>query len=166
MIASNMAHLSFRFENERLMRALSRWLALLLGLAAGLGGVSVCARADNAMVLVEAEQFADLGGWVVDQQFMDQMGSPYLLAHGLGGAGARRHDDGEFFRAAGNIASGCAPGIGWRRGKRPGAPGKFQVLLNGQPLRDHLRHRGGRVALAGWRHVRVWAARRQSPCMI
>jgi hypothetical protein len=37
-----------------------------------------------AEVLVEAESFQDRGGWVVDQQFMDQMGSPYLLAHGLG----------------------------------------------------------------------------------
>src|SRR5512139_758121 len=35
-------------------------------------------------VLLEAEHFADLGGWEVDQQSMDVMGSPYLLAHGLG----------------------------------------------------------------------------------
>ena len=40
--------------------------------------------AQGAEVLVEAEGFADRGGWVVDQQFMDIMGSPYLLAHGLG----------------------------------------------------------------------------------
>ena len=36
------------------------------------------------MVFLEAEQFADTGGWDVDQQSMDQMGSPFLLAHGLG----------------------------------------------------------------------------------
>ena len=35
-------------------------------------------------VVVEAERFANLGGWVNDSQFMDQMGSPFLLAHGLG----------------------------------------------------------------------------------
>jgi hypothetical protein len=35
-------------------------------------------------VLIEAEGFANTGGWVVDPQFMDLMGSPYLLAHGLG----------------------------------------------------------------------------------
>jgi len=35
-------------------------------------------------VLVEAEGFTDRGGWAVDQQFMDQMGSPFLLAHGMG----------------------------------------------------------------------------------
>ena len=37
-------------------------------------------------VLVEAELFKNKGGWSVDTQFIDQMGSPYLLAHGLGEA--------------------------------------------------------------------------------
>ncbi len=41
-------------------------------------------RAHAQRVLIEAEQFANTGGWDVDQQFMDQMGSSYLLAHGLG----------------------------------------------------------------------------------
>jgi hypothetical protein len=35
-------------------------------------------------VFVEAESFTNKGGWVVDQQFMDQMGSSYLMAHGMG----------------------------------------------------------------------------------
>ena len=35
-------------------------------------------------LLVEAESFDNKGGWVLDQQFMDQMGSPYLMAHGMG----------------------------------------------------------------------------------
>ncbi len=35
-------------------------------------------------ILVEAESFKSKGGWVTDQQFMDEMGSPYLMAHGLG----------------------------------------------------------------------------------
>ena len=38
----------------------------------------------QSSVLVEAESFKDKGGWVVDQQFIDQMGSSYLLAHGMG----------------------------------------------------------------------------------
>ena len=37
-----------------------------------------------ADLLIEAENFENKGGWVVDQQFMDLMGSPYLMAHGLG----------------------------------------------------------------------------------
>ena len=39
---------------------------------------------DAATVFVECESFSDKGGWSVDQQFMDQMGSPYLIAHGVG----------------------------------------------------------------------------------
>ncbi len=35
-------------------------------------------------VLVEAESFAEKGGWSVDQQFTFEMGSPYLIAHGWG----------------------------------------------------------------------------------
>ena len=35
-------------------------------------------------ILIEAEDFNDYGGWVLDSQFETQMGSPYLLAHGLG----------------------------------------------------------------------------------
>lgn len=35
-------------------------------------------------VLVETESFENKGGWMLDQQFMDNMGSPYLLAHGMG----------------------------------------------------------------------------------
>lgn len=37
-----------------------------------------------ADVWVEAEAFTRKGGWVVDQQFADLMGSSYLMAHGLG----------------------------------------------------------------------------------
>ena len=35
-------------------------------------------------LFVEAESFKNKGGWVVDQQFMDLMGSSYLMAHGNG----------------------------------------------------------------------------------
>lgn len=39
---------------------------------------------EAANLWVETESFTDKGGWVVDQQFMDQMGSAYLMAHGMG----------------------------------------------------------------------------------
>lgn len=35
-------------------------------------------------LLIEAEDFEDYGGWILDSQFETQMGSPYLMAHGLG----------------------------------------------------------------------------------
>ena len=37
-----------------------------------------------SVLWVEAESFRQKGGWSVDQQFIDQMGSSYLLAHGMG----------------------------------------------------------------------------------
>ena len=44
-----------------------------------LGGPALAAE-----IFVEAESFSDRGGWKLDTQFIQQMGSPYLLAHGLG----------------------------------------------------------------------------------
>jgi len=43
---------------------------------------SLALHADT--ILVEAEQFSEKGGWQVDTQFIESMGSPYLIAHGLG----------------------------------------------------------------------------------
>lgn len=42
-----------------------------------------CSYPENA-VFIEAENFDVKGGWVVDQQYMDIMGSSYLMAHGMG----------------------------------------------------------------------------------
>lgn len=36
------------------------------------------------MILLNPASWKDLGGWTVDSQFIDQMGSSFLLAHGLG----------------------------------------------------------------------------------
>src|SRR3954449_1112896 len=85
------------------------------------------------MVLVEAESLKQTGGWVVDQQFMDLMGSPYLLAHGLGEPVPDASGDVSFptagdYRVWVRTRDWVAP---W---KAPGAPGRFQLLLNGQPL--------------------------------
>lgn len=41
-------------------------------------------RVSAAQLWLETENFTDKGGWVLDQQFMDLMGSPYLMAHGMG----------------------------------------------------------------------------------
>ena len=35
-------------------------------------------------ILIEAESFETLGGWVIDQQAFDTLGSAYLMAHGMG----------------------------------------------------------------------------------
>ena len=57
---------------------------LLPRLGAALCTALCLEAAPAAQLFVEAEQFADKGGWVNDSQFMDLMGSPFLLAHGMG----------------------------------------------------------------------------------
>ncbi len=84
-------------------------------------------------ILVEAESFSDTGGWVLDPQFMDTMGSPYLLAHGLGKPVADATTTVKIphpgkYRVWVRTRDWVAP---W---KAPGAPGKFQVLIMGKPL--------------------------------
>ena len=83
----------------------------------------------TAEVLVEAEAFADRGGWLLDPQFMDQMGSPYLLAHGLGKPVANARTQIRF-PAAGRYHV-------WVRAKDwvpTHHPGRFRVLVGGRPL--------------------------------
>jgi FAD-dependent oxidoreductase family protein/FAD dependent oxidoreductase len=84
-------------------------------------------------VLVEAEQFDNHGGWVHDCQFMDQMGSPYLLAHGLGmpvddAATTVELPEAGTYRVWVRTYDWGAP---WNA---PGTPGKFQLLVDGKPL--------------------------------
>ena len=103
---------------------------LILLISATFVAASRPAQAES--VFLEAEQFADCGGWVVDQQFMDQMGSPYLLAHGLGepvrdAVTTATFKPGEY-RVWVRTRDWVAP---W---KAPGAPGRFQVLVEGKPL--------------------------------
>lgn len=43
-----------------------------------------CSDSRSDALWVEAESFANKGGWSVDQQFVFEMGSPYLIAHGMG----------------------------------------------------------------------------------
>lgn len=57
---------------------------LLLFLLLAITMLTATARTHQKDVIVEAEQFDDLGGWCIDQQFTEAMGSPYLLAHGMG----------------------------------------------------------------------------------
>ena len=94
------------------------------------------------MLWLEAEQFEDLGGWVNDAQFIDLMGSPYLLATGMGTPVAD----------AATTAPVPEPGVYrlWVRGKDwypQHHPGQFQILLNGTPVQ----HVFGRSGTAGWR---------------
>lgn len=84
-------------------------------------------------VFIEPESFSERGGWMVDQQVMDLMGSPYMLAHGLGIPVPDCSDTVELpgpgtYRVWVRTRDWVSP---WNA---PGAPGRFQVLLDGTPL--------------------------------
>ena len=82
---------------------------------------------DPGIVLVEAESFADTGGWVVDQQFMDLMGSPMLLAHGLG-VPVKDAATEVAFPAAGDYRVFVRTRDWVAPWQAPGAPGRFELL--------------------------------------
>jgi hypothetical protein len=86
-------------------------------------------------VLVEAESFREHGGWVLDTQFIDTMGSPYLLAHGIGEP-VKDATTTVKFPGTGSYRVWVRTMDWVGRWKAPGAPGKFQVLIDGKPLAE------------------------------
>jgi hypothetical protein len=91
------------------------------------------AQEKETPILVEAESFQSHGGWSLDTQFIQQMGSPYLLAHGLG----KPVEDA--------TTSVSFPHVGkyhvfvrtkdWvARWNAPGKPGRFGVLVDGKSI--------------------------------
>lgn len=106
-----------------------------LALLAASSDVWARAQSSKEFVFIEAEQFANHGGWELDQQSMEQMGSPYLLAHGLGIPVPDATTQVEFpsagsYRIWVRTRDWVAP---WNA---PGAPGKFQVWIDGKPVRE------------------------------
>lgn len=123
---------AFKVNNLR-----STFLCILLGLALGLAS-----RADAGQIVwIEAESFDDPGGWTCDWQFIDQMGSPYLMADGLG-------------KPVRDAVKTCPlPVAGryrlWVRSRDwvpEHHPGRFQVLLNGRVVPRTF----GASGQAGW----------------
>ena len=105
----------------------------LLILAGSQGCRSAGRRSGGEFVFLEAEQFKNHGGWDLDQQAMDQMGSPYLLAHGMGipvqdAVTPVTFPSAGTYRVWVRTRDWVAP---WNA---PGAPGKFKVLVNGRAL--------------------------------
>ncbi|MCB1845956.1 MAG: FAD-dependent oxidoreductase [Chromatiales bacterium] len=101
-------------------------------------------------ILIEAEDFDDYGGWVLDSQFEREMGSPYLLAHGLGRPVADA-------RTVISVDKEATYQV-WVRAKDwvPGHhPGRFMLSVNGQRLdtvfgandRDWSWQSGGKLVL-------------------
>lgn len=96
-------------------------------------------------IFIEAESFSKPGGWVIDQQSIDQMGSPYLLAHGFGvpvedaTTQIEIPEKGEY-RVWVRTRDWVAP---W---DTPGSPGRFQLLIDTNPLKTTFGTKG-----AEWR---------------
>ncbi|MFR9635841.1 MAG: FAD-dependent oxidoreductase [Rikenellaceae bacterium] len=103
--------------------------------------LALVATASNAVaatnIFVEAENFSNKGGWVVDQQFMDLMGSPYLMAHGMGVP----------VESASSTVNICEDGkyhvyvrtYNWTSPWYDGAgPGAFKVAINGKSVGKEL----------------------------
>ncbi len=85
------------------------------------------------MRYIEAESFDSLGGWMVDTLAMDQIGSSYVLAHGMGRP----------VKDAQTTVTLPRPGTYrvWVRTRDwvapwdvDGAPGRFKLSVNGKPL--------------------------------
>ncbi len=81
-------------------------------------------------ILVEAESFNEKGGWVIDQQSFDILGSSYLLAHGMGVPVPNAVTDVQVERAGDYHV--------WVRTKDwapfPKGPGKFNLVIDGQAM--------------------------------
>ena len=108
-----------------------RWLFFVLLL------LPIATLATGATVLLEAESFQEYGGWVLDQQSMDQMGSPYLMAHGMGrpvtaASTAVTFPEKGAYRVWVRTRNWLAP---WNP---QAAPGRFRIAINGDMLRATL----------------------------
>ena len=102
-----------------------------------LSALSIAALSYAQGIFVEAESFTDKGGWSVDQQFMDIMGSPYLIAHGMGVP----------VKDASTVVEVTDPGVYhvWVRSYNwtspwtdAVGPGAFRVKIDGKPLKGIL----------------------------
>ncbi|MEX2216256.1 MAG: FAD-dependent oxidoreductase [Phycisphaeraceae bacterium] len=96
---------------------------------------ATCVPAPAAQVLVEAESFSQHGGWELDTQFIEIMGSPYLLAHGIGRPVEDATTEVEL-PATGTYRVYVRTKDWVARWKAPGQPGRFQLLIDGKPLAE------------------------------
>src|SRR5271170_1748258 len=108
------------------------FLALCSGLSlAAIGFDDPDGNHPAACLLLETRSFSDFGGWALDPQFCDVMGSPYLLAHGFGRPVANASTT-AMFPSTGTYychvrTRDWCPGP-WQ------APGRFRVLVDGTAL--------------------------------
>src|SRR5690606_9460670 len=97
--------------------------------------LSLTTLSQTSSIFIEAESITNKGGWVVDPQFVEQMGSPYLLAHGMGkpvqDASTEIDIETSGLYHIWVRTKNWAPG-NWE------APGRFLVSINGKKLGNEL----------------------------
>lgn len=116
-------------------------------------------RTMAADVFLETESFEDAGGWQLDTQFLTEMGSPYLLAHGLGKPVADAVTGFEVTQSGQYVV--WARTLDWvARWNASGTPGRFRIAIDGSRLPNELGvegrkwgwHQAGTVRLESGRH--------------
>lgn len=117
------------FRDFRGVWAAVRLSVLLLAAAT----LATSVAADEGVVFVEAESFQDHGGWQLDTQFIQIMGSPYLLAHGLG-TPVKEATTKVTFPEPGEYSVYVRTKDWVARWEAPGTPGRFKLLINGRAL--------------------------------
>ncbi len=97
-------------------------------------GILMCqsGATQSNSILIEAESFQNKGGWVIDQQSIDVIGSPYLMAHGMGtpvsdASTSLRFPEKGNYRMFVRTRNWTAP---WSNQ----AAGRFQILVNGKAM--------------------------------
>jgi len=91
----------------------------------------ISCKVEQSTLLIEAEKFEEKGGWLVDPQFIEQVGSPYLLAHGLGKP-VKPAKTRLTFSKTGQYHA-WARTMNWATGEWE-APGRFKISINGKEL--------------------------------
>jgi len=104
-------------------------------------------------IIIETESFSSKGGWFIDQQSMDVMGSPYLIAHGIGTP----------VEDAQTVVQFPSKGTyyvyirtrNWTAPWTDKAAGKFKVLINGKALQNTFGTRNKHWSWTGGGKVRI-----------
>lgn len=129
-------------------------------LACGAAMLASSLSAVAADLWIETESFSAKGGWVVDQQFMDQMGSSYLMAHGMGIPVADALTEVEIpesglYTVYVRTFNWTSP---WCKGE---GPGKFRIKVGGKQLPEMLGATGDKWEWQCAGTVRLQAGRRE-----
>lgn len=108
-------------------------MRLLFTILLGFSTCLISLAQSPTAVLLETESFADKGGWFIDQQSMDVMGSPYLIAHGMG-TPVKDAKTLVNFPEKGNYKVFVRTRNWTAAWTDQDAAGKFEVLVNGEAL--------------------------------